>query len=314
MQRVHRAEAQALDVVAFEDVQHLGDVHARCRGRRRADDLPVAIAAADRRALDHAVVGEVLRARRSRRPSPCTRPAGRPADRHAAPSRPAGRSGSAPRHSRACTSRVPAFNGAPSGSRRRRGQLVLQKIGGGAVDAVGQVRRHREAAGGVPDRGLHDVGERHRAVAAQGQAPGQQRARRGDRLRARPGSRGPRRRRPPARRRATGRYMSGRPASGTALMPSMTVWLPSARRIWQVVPPIRPTIIGSTTVSANCAATAASTALPPAASISMPAAEPSGWLVTTTPLRAMRRLLLTCEERTGALPPTRLAHVSRSFP
>src|SRR5215218_1358282 len=79
--------------------------------------------------------------------------------------------------------------------------------------------------------------------------------------------------------------MSGRPASGTALMPSMTVWVPSARRIWQVVPPIRPTIIGSTTVSANCAATAASTALPPAASISMPAAEPSGWLVTTTPLR-----------------------------
>src|SRR5215218_3113560 len=78
--------------------------------------------------------------------------------------------------------------------------------------------------------------------------------------------------------------MSGRPASGTALMPSMTVWVPSARRIWQVVPPIRPTIIGSTTVSANCAATAASTALPPAASISMPAAEPSGWLVTTTPL------------------------------
>src|SRR5919106_2705806 len=78
--------------------------------------------------------------------------------------------------------------------------------------------------------------------------------------------------------------MSDRPPSGTALMPSMTVWVPSARRMWQVVPPIRPTIIGSTTVRANCAATAASIALPPAASISMPAAEPSGWLVTTTPL------------------------------
>ena len=50
-----------------------------------------------------------------------------------------------------------------------------------------------------------------------------------------------------------------------------------------VVPPIRPTIIGSTTVSANWAATAASMALPPAASISMPAAEASGWFVTTMP-------------------------------
>ena len=78
--------------------------------------------------------------------------------------------------------------------------------------------------------------------------------------------------------------------------------------MWQVVPPIRPTIIGSTTVSANCAATAASTALPPAASISMPAAEPSGWLVTTMPLAAVRRLLLAVEERAGALPPTRIAH------
>ena len=193
-------------------------------------------------------------------------------------------------------------------------QLVLQKIGGGALDAVGQVRRDREAARGMADRGLHDVGERHRAVAPQGQGPGQQRARRGDRLRARPGSRGPRRRRPPARRRATGRYMSGRPASGTALMPSMTVWVPSARRMWQVVPPIRPTIIGSTTVSANCAATAASTALPPAASISMPAAEPSGWLVTTTPFVPCAGCFSQVEERAGALPPVRSAHVSRSFP
>jgi hypothetical protein len=40
--------------------------------------------------------------------------------------------------------------------------------------------------------------------------------------------------------------------------------------------PKMPTIIGSTTVSANSAPMAASTALPPAASISAPAAEPSG--------------------------------------
>src|SRR5476649_1993947 len=77
--------------------------------------------------------------------------------------------------------------------------------------------------------------------------------------------------------------MSGLPDSGTALMPSTILWLPSARRMWQVVPPISPTIIGSTTVSANWVATAASTALPPPASISMPAAEASGWFDATMP-------------------------------
>src|SRR5262249_9047424 len=43
------------------------------------------------------------------------------------------------------------------------------------------------------------------------------------------------------------------------------------------------TIIGSTTVSANSAATAASIALPPASSISAPAAEASGWFDTIMP-------------------------------
>ena len=41
-------------------------------------------------------------------------------------------------------------------------------------------------------------------------------------------------------------------------------------------PPRMPTIIGSTTVSANKAAIAASIALPPAANISAPAAEARG--------------------------------------
>jgi hypothetical protein len=48
-------------------------------------------------------------------------------------------------------------------------------------------------------------------------------------------------------------------------------------------PPRTPTIIGSTTVKVKNAAIAASTALPPAASISAPAAEANGWLVTTMP-------------------------------
>ncbi len=50
-------------------------------------------------------------------------------------------------------------------------------------------------------------------------------------------------------------------------------------------PPRMPTIIGSTTVSAKNAAMAASIALPPAASISAPAAEARAWLVTTIPRR-----------------------------
>jgi hypothetical protein len=41
--------------------------------------------------------------------------------------------------------------------------------------------------------------------------------------------------------------------------------------------------MGSTTLKVNSAATAASTALPPAQSISEPAAEAKGWLVTTMP-------------------------------
>ena len=60
-------------------------------------------------------------------------------------------------------------------------------------------------------------------------------------------------------------------------------WRPSASRIWAMPPPSTPTIIGSTTVSANSDATAASMALPPASSISEPAADASGWLVTTIP-------------------------------
>ena len=44
--------------------------------------------------------------------------------------------------------------------------------------------------------------------------------------------------------------------------------------------------MGSTTVRANSAATAASMALPPPSSISAPAPDASGWLVTTIPFEA----------------------------
>jgi hypothetical protein len=74
----------------------------------------------------------------------------------------------------------------------------------------------------------------------------------------------------------TGRNIVGVAASGAVLRPSITIWRPSARRICAMPPPKMPTIIGSTTVRVNRAATAASMALPPAASISAPAAEASG--------------------------------------
>ena len=56
----------------------------------------------------------------------------------------------------------------------------------------------------------------------------------------------------------------------------MKRWLPSLSRICAIPPPVISTIIGSTTVSVNRVAITASMALPPAASISIPAAEASG--------------------------------------
>ena len=64
--------------------------------------------------------------------------------------------------------------------------------------------------------------------------------------------------------------------AGQRPWPSRMVWRPSGSRMCANPPPRTPTIIGSTTVSVNSVATAASTALPPAASISTPAAEASG--------------------------------------
>ena len=312
MERVHRAEAQLRDVVAFEDVQHLRDVHARRGGRRRADDLPAAIAAADRRALDHAVVGEVLA--RDEAAGPLHALDQQVAERAAMQRRLALLGDQGQRLG------VVALHQALAGLERRAvgqqavgGERFVEQVGGGALDAVGEIGRDREAARGVADRGLHHVGERHRAVASKREAPGAQRAGRGHRLR------------PDLvlaaldvvdlRRGAGDRPVHvGWPASGTALMPSMIRWLPSARRIWQVVPPIRPTIIGSTTVSANWAATAASIGVAAGGQHLHAGGGGQRMVRDHHAAAAMRRLLLAGELRAGALPPVRLAHVSRSFP
>jgi hypothetical protein len=82
-------------------------------------------------------------------------------------------------------------------------------------------------------------------------------------------------------------YMSGREAAGAVERLSSTTSRPSARRITATPPPKKPTIIGSTTVRVNSAATVASMALPPIAIISIAAADASGWLVTAMPRWAL---------------------------
>ena len=85
----------------------------------------------------------------------------------------------------------------------------------------------------------------------------------------------------------TGVKLSGLVEDGAVDRPSMTTSRPSASRMRAVPPPKMPTIIGSTTVSVNSAATVASIALPPDAIISAAAADASGWFVTAMPREAV---------------------------
>ena len=54
------AEAELCDIIAFENVEHLCDVHAGGRRRRRTQNLPAAIIGADRLALDGLVGRQIL--------------------------------------------------------------------------------------------------------------------------------------------------------------------------------------------------------------------------------------------------------------
>jgi hypothetical protein len=67
-----------------------------------------------------------------------------------------------------------------------------------------------------------------------------------------------------------------------------------------------PTIIGSTTVSANSVAIAESTALPPASSTSAPAWDASGWLEHTTPRAPLAGRFSQANITTGPREPWRL--------
>ena len=62
MNGLGRAEAEAADVVTLQDVQHLRDMHAGRRRRRRAEDGPAPIVGTDRLPLNGLVAGEIVAA------------------------------------------------------------------------------------------------------------------------------------------------------------------------------------------------------------------------------------------------------------
>ena len=182
MDRLGRAESQFGDIVAFENVEHLRDVHAGCRRRRRPQDFPAAIVGADRLTLDRLVGREIL--------------AGDEAAilLHVVDQDIAERSLIQRRFAvlRNIGQRLRIFrlHHALAGLQRRslgqidrRDRLVLQHLLGAVGDAFVQIGRRRIAARGVLDRGLHDIGKAHGAEAPQRLAPGLQRARHSHRFR-----------------------------------------------------------------------------------------------------------------------------------
>ncbi len=182
MDRLRRAEAGRPDVVAFEDVEHLRDVDAGRRGRRRAQNFPAAIIAPDRQPLDGLDRGEIVA-----RDEAAMRL--HVVDQDVAERAAIERAFAVLRDIRQRL-RIFRLHHALAGLERRavrqidrRDRLVPEHDGRAVADAFVQIGRGAIAARGVPDRGLHDVGERHGAEAAQGLAPGLQRARRGNRLR-----------------------------------------------------------------------------------------------------------------------------------
>ena len=183
MERVHGAEAQLGDVEAFQDVQHLRDVHARGGRRRRTQYLPAAITAADRCSFRHLVAGEVGATHEA---------AG---FLHALDQQVAERAamqglltllGDERERVRivACHQLRAGLQRHAAGKEAGGGEPVPREVDSRVLDAVRQIGRDGKAPGRMADRGLHHVGQRHRAVAFQGETPGAQRARRRHRLRS----------------------------------------------------------------------------------------------------------------------------------
>ncbi len=182
MHGLRGAEAERGHVVAFEDVQHLRDVHAGGRGRRRAHDLPAAIIGADRLPLD-GLVGFQIRMRDEAAIGLHV------VDEHIAEQAVVQRVRAVLRD---IAERLGIFrlHHALAGFQRRtlgqidrRDRLVLQHHGRAVGDAFVQIRRHDIAARGVLDRGLHHIGKAHGAEPRQRLAPRLQRAGNGNGLR-----------------------------------------------------------------------------------------------------------------------------------
>ena len=180
--RLRGTESEAGDIVAFENVEHLGDVHAGGRGRRRPQDFPAAIVGAYRLAL-HGLVGRQILA------------GDEAAMRlHVIDQDIAERSLVQRRLAmlRNMTQRLRIFrlHDALAGLQRhalrqidRRDRFVLQHLRRTVADAFAQIGCCCIAARSVLDRGLHHIGQAHGAEPLQRLAPGFQRTRHRDRLR-----------------------------------------------------------------------------------------------------------------------------------
>ena len=152
-QPLPRCRSPGAQVIAFQDVQHLDDMHAR-GGRRRPDDL--ACRDSCRAPAPARSCGQPRRSAAARRP-PAWRSGGHDAPEGAAMQRAgafAGDQRAAYRRSRPWTSRAPAGIGSPSGTQRCRCGVAVARSAAALRDTFDQVRRDGEAAGGEADRRL----------------------------------------------------------------------------------------------------------------------------------------------------------------
>ena len=190
--------------------------------------------------------------------------------------------------------------GAPSGKYRRDDLGVERHVGGAIADALVQIGRDPETAGGMANGRFHHVGAGEGAETFQRLTPAHQVAGRGDRggaegVLAADGVHVARR---GARVGRVGRGIGRQRRHALVVDHDVAaVGQPDVRHAAAE----HAGIIGSTTDSVKNAAMAASMALPPAASISAAAAEANGWLVTAMPRRAVAGVFLGLERGAGAV-------------
>jgi hypothetical protein len=165
------AEAHGGDIITLQNIQHLRDVHAGGRRRRRTENFPAAIIGSHRRAFDGPVGREVFAADKPAMVLHVVHQnvAERPLiQRRFAVARDGG-------ERLGILSLYDALAGVqrrPVRQIDRRDRLVLAHFLCAIDDAFVQIGRRRKTARRLLDRRLHDVGEAHSAEPAQGFAPG----------------------------------------------------------------------------------------------------------------------------------------------